>query len=161
MNLTLIAAMSKNRVIGKDNDLIWHLPKDLKHFKTLTSGHHIIMGRKTYESVGKPLPKRTNIIVTRQKNYEAPGCIIVHTLEEAINKASGDSKPFIVGGAEIYKQSIKYANSIELTLIHKEFEGDSYFPEVDLKKWEEVKREHHEPDEKNAQAMDFITYKKR
>lgn len=160
MNLTLIAAMAQNRVIGNNNDLIWRLPKDLKHFKDLTSGHHIIMGRKTFESVGKPLPNRTNIIVTRQSDYKVAGCIIVNTLEEAINKASGDKQPFIVGGAEIYKQSLPYAQTIELTLVHETFEGDTSFPEFDLSKWKEVSREHYGIDEKNPHAMDFIKYTK-
>lgn len=161
MNLTLIAAMSKNGIIGNDNKLIWHLPKDLKRFKALTSGHHIIMGRKTYESVGKPLPNRTNIIVTRQSDYHAPGCIIVHTVEDAINKASGDERPYIVGGAEIYAQSLRYARTIELTVVDHDFEGDTRFPEFDQEKWEETSRESHEADEKNPYKMDFIQYQKK
>src|SRR5690606_36889832 len=109
MNVTLIAAMAENRVIGKDNDLIWHLPRDLRHFKEMTSGHHVIMGRKTYECMGKPLPGRTNIIVTRNEGYTADGCTVVNSLEEAIRSVDGDEQTFIIGGAEIYRQAMKYA----------------------------------------------------
>lgn len=160
MNLTLIAAMGQGRVIGKDNDLIWHLPDDLKHFKNLTKGHHVIMGRKTYESMGRPLPARTNIVITRQKDFKAPGCILVHTLEEAIRKAEGDSQPFVIGGGEIYKQALKYAQTIELTVVDAEFDGDTYFPEFDTNIWKEVERTHHTTDEKHKYAFDFIRYKK-
>lgn len=160
MNLTLIAAMSKNRIIGNNNELIWHLPADLKRFKSLTNGHHIIMGRKTYESLGRPLPNRTNIIITRQKDFQAPGCLIVHSLEEAIQKSIGDEQPFIVGGAEIYKQALPYANKIELTIVDSEYDGDSSFPEIDAKKWEIVSKENYPSDEKNKHNMSFIQYRK-
>lgn len=158
MNLTLIAAMDLNRVIGKDNDLIWHMPKDLKHFKELTSGHHVIMGRKTYESMGKPLPKRTNIIVTRDKGYKADGCIVVHSIEEALKKAEGDAQPFITGGAEIYKLALPYAQTIELTLIHHHFEGDTFFPPFESDKWKLTARVENEADEKNPYNFDYLTY---
>ena len=158
MNLTIIAAMAKGRVIGKDNDLIWHLPDDLKHFKNLTKGHHIIMGRKTYESMGRPLPARTNIVITRQKDYKADGCILVNTLEEAIQKAEGDSQPFIIGGGEIYKQALKYAQTMELTEVDGEFDGDTFFPKFDKELWQEVDRTHHSKDEKHQYAFDFIRY---
>jgi len=160
MNLTIIAAMAKGRVIGKDNDLIWHLPDDLKHFKNLTKGHHVIMGRKTFESMGKPLPGRTNIVITRQKDYKADGCILVHTLEEAIRKAEGDAQPFIIGGGEIYKQALKYAQTIELTEVHGEFEGDTTFPEFDTSKWKEIERNSHATDEKHKYSFDFTRYQK-
>lgn len=160
MNLTLIAAMAKNRVIGKDNDLIWHFPDDLKHFKKLTSGHHVIMGRKTFESVGFPLPKRTNIIITRQKDYQAEGCLIAHDLKSALALVKDDDQPFIVGGAEIYRQSLDFANTIELTLIHSEYEGDTYFPEFDLEVWKLARGEKREADDKHAHPFEFLTYKK-
>ena len=161
MNLTIIAAMSKNRAIGRDNDLIWKLPKDLKRFKELTSGHHIIMGRKTFESIGRPLPNRTNIIVTSQTDYKAPGCIIVHTIEEAINKASRDEQPFIVGGANVYKQSFRYAKTLELTLVDETFEdADAFFPKFDENQWKEVSRIRENADDKNLHNMDFIRYEK-
>ena len=160
MNLTLIAAMAKNRVIGKDNDLIWHFPEDLKHFKSLTSGHHVIMGRKTFESVGRPLPKRVNIIITRQKDYLAEGCKIAGSLEEALAMVKNDDQPFIVGGAEIYKQSLDFANTIELTLIEAEYEGDTFFPEFDPSIWKLARGEKKEADDKHAHPYEFLTYKK-
>lgn len=127
----MIAAHSENRVIGKDNKLLWYIPEDFKRFKTITSGHPIIMGRKTYQSIGKPLPNRSNIIVTRDKNYQADGCIIVYSLEEGIQKAQEiDSKEiFIIGGGELYTQGLTYADKLYITIIHKNFEGDTYFPE--------------------------------
>lgn len=160
MNPTLIAAMSENRVIGGDNDLVWHLPDDFKRFKRLTSGHHIIMGRKTYESMKGPLKNRINIIITRKENYDAPGCLVVGSLREALQKAEGDSQPFIIGGGEIYKMSLDVANTIELTLVHDTFEGDTYFPEIDETRWELVNKEHHPKDEKHDHSFDFLTYKK-
>lgn len=161
MNLTIIAAMAKGRVIGKDNDLIWHLPDDLKHFKNLTKGHHIIMGRKTYESMGRPLPARTNIVITRQKDYKADGCILVNTLEEAIQKAEGDSQPFIIGGGEIYRQALKYAQTMELTEVNGEFDGDTFFPKFDESQWKKVERSSHPIDEKHKYSFDFIRYTKK
>jgi dihydrofolate reductase len=160
MKITLIAAMAENRVIGKDNDLIWHFPDDLKHFKTLTSGHHVIMGRKTFESLGRPLPKRVNIIVTRQRDFAAAGCLIAHSLEEAISMVKNDEQPFIVGGAEIYKQALTIANCIELTLINAEYEGDTFFPEFDLKIWKLARGEKKEADDKHAHPYQFLTYLK-
>lgn len=160
MNLTIIAAMSANRVIGRNNDLAWHLPDDLKRFKELTKGHHVIMGRKTYESMGKPLPGRTNILVTNQKDYKAPGCIIVHTLKEAIQKAENDSQPYVIGGGKIYEQALPLSDTLELTLIHADVEGDTYFPEVDTKIWQIVAKESHQADEKHEYAFDFLTYQR-
>lgn len=152
--------MAKGRVIGKDNDLIWHLPDDLKHFKNLTKGHHVIMGRKTYQSMGKPLPGRTNIVITRQKDFKADGCILVNNIEEGIQKAEGDSQPFIIGGGEIYKQALKYAQTMELTEVNGEFDGDTFFPTFDEKQWKEVSRTHHPVDEKHKYSFDFIQYSK-
>lgn len=160
MNITLIAAMAKNRVIGKDNQLIWHFPEDLKHFKRLTSGHHVVMGRKTFESVGRPLPNRTNIIVTRQANYKAEGCLIAHSLDEAIALVENDAQPFIVGGAEIYKQALEIAKTIELTIIDGEYDGDSFFPEFDMNIWKLARGEKKEADDKHIHPYEFLTYKK-
>ena len=160
MNLTIIAAMSENRVIGRDNDLAWHLPDDLKRFKELTKGHHVIMGRKTYESVGRPLPNRTNIVVTAQRDYKAPGCIIVNTLKEAIQKAENDSQPYVIGGGKIYEQALALSDTLELTHIHAQVEGDTYFPEVDTTKWQIVAKESHPADEKHEFAFDFLTYQR-
>ena len=138
MTISIIAAVSENGVIGSKNKLPWHLPADLKHFKDLTIGHHVIMGRKTYESVGKPLPNRTTIIITRQSDFLADGCIIVNSLEAAIHAVRNDKEPFICGGAEIYKTALKIAGKMYLTKIHKDFEGDAFFPEIDLMQWEET-----------------------
>jgi len=132
--IRIIAAMSKNRVIGDSNALIWHLPEDLKRFRQLTTGNVIVMGRKTYESIGKPLPNRRNIIITRDLDYSAEGCEVVSSLEEALLLSNSDC--FIIGGGEIYRQAIDIADRIYLTLIDKEFEGDTSFPEI--KDWVEV-----------------------
>ena len=159
--LTLIAATSTNNALGKDNQLVWHLPLDFKRFKTLTSEHYIIMGRKTFESFPKPLPNRTHIIITRQKNYEAPeGCIVVPSLEKAIAICPKNEEVFIIGGGEIYKQSIDIADKVELTRVHTEVEADTFFPEIDPIKWKIVFEEHHEKDEKHAFDFTFITYQK-
>lgn len=136
--ITLIAACSKNWVIGKDNQLIWHLPEDLKRFKKLTSGKTVLMGRKTYESIGRPLPNRTNLIVTSDKNFKADGCIIYHDLEEALKH---DDEIMVIGGSQIYKQVFDKAHSIELTMIDHDFDGDAFFPEIDLKNWNLVNSE--------------------
>jgi len=161
MEVTLIAAMSKNRVIGRDNGLIWHMPKDLKRFKKLTSGHHVIMGRKTFESMNKPLPNRINIVITRQSDYHAPGCLVVSTMEEALSKAEGDAKPYVIGGGEIYKMSLPYARRIELTLVQENFDGDTYFPEWDESQWELIEQEEHKPDENNPYPFQYLTYQKK
>jgi dihydrofolate reductase len=126
--ITLIAACSKNRAIGKENKLIWHVPGDLKRFKELTSGHTVLMGRKTFESIGKPLPNRRNVILTRDKTFTADGCLIYHNLKEVLELFKNDL--FIIGGEEIYRQTIGYADYIDLTFIHKEYEGDAFFPEI-------------------------------
>lgn len=138
--ITLVAACSRNWVIGKDNQLIWHLPEDLKRFKQLTSGKTVLMGRKTYESIGRPLPNRTNLIITADKNFQADGCIIYHDLIQALKH---DSDIMVIGGSQIYQQVIKIADKIELTMIDQEFEGDSYFPEVD-QNWIKVNFERHQ-----------------
>ena len=159
--LTLIAATSTNNALGKDNQLVWHLPDDFKRFKSLTSNHYIILGRKTFESFPKPLPNRTHVIITRQKNYEVPeNCIVVSCLEKAIEVCPKNEEVFIIGGGEIYKQSIDIADKIELTRVHTTVEADTFFPEINLKKWEVVFEEHHEKDEKHAFEFTFITYKK-
>lgn len=152
--------MAENRVIGKDNQLIWHMPTDLKHFKSLTQGHHVIMGRKTYESMGKPLPNRTNIIITRDTQYTAEGCVVVHDIKDAIKKAEGDAQPFITGGSEIYKLALPYAKTIELSIIHGSFEGDTFFPEFDEKIWKLESKEAHLADDRNPYDYDFLRYVK-
>ena len=161
--LTIIVAAGEDNAIGKDNDLIWHLSNDLKRFKKLTSGHHIIMGRKTFESFPKPLPNRTHIVITRQKDYKVPdGVIVVNNLEDALDAARKDNQPFIIGGGEIYKQSMHLADKLEITRVHSTFEGaDTFFPEIDTSKWKEISRTTHDADEKHAYAFSFITYEKR
>lgn len=157
--LTLIAATSTNNALGKDNQLVWHLPDDFKRFKSLTSGHYIIMGRKTFESFPKPLPNRTHVIITRQKNYEAPeGCIVVPSLEKAIEVCPKNDEVYIIGGGEIYKQSIDIADKVELTRVHTTVEADAFFPEINPEKWKIVFEEHHEKDEKHAFDFTFQTF---
>lgn len=160
-NITIIVAASENNVIGKDNQLIWHLRDDLKRFKQLTNGHCIIMGRKTFESFPKPLPNRTHIVITRQTNYQVPdGVIVVHSLEDAIDASKHDSQPFVIGGGEIYKQAMSIAHTIELTKVHHQFEGDTFFPEVDALKWTEINQTFHDKDGNHEHAFSFISYTK-
>ena len=142
MIISLIAALGKNRVIGNENKLIWSIPTDMKRFKELTSGKSIIMGRKTYESIGRPLPKRKNIIITRDDNYKADGCIVVHSSDESL-KAAGDVEVMIIGGAQVYAEFLPVSNKMYLTLIDKDFEGDAYFPAYNENEWKEVFREEH------------------
>tara|TARA_R110002073_G_scaffold336266_1_gene531575 strand:- start:917 stop:1426 length:510 start_codon:yes stop_codon:yes gene_type:complete len=147
IRLSILVAMAKNRVIGKHNALPWHLPPDLKHFKALTMGHHIIMGRKTYESIGKPLPGRTNIIVTRQIGYQAHGSIVVHSVGDALQVCHDcsaiSSEGFIIGGAELYGQTLDLCQRLYITEIQEDFEGDTFFPELNLDDWNETAREKH------------------
>lgn len=157
--LTIIVAAAENNAIGRDNKLIWHLSDDLKRFKSLTDGHHIIMGRKTFESFPQPLPNRTHVVITRQPHYTAPaGVIIVNTLEEAINAVKNDSRPFILGGGEIYKQALGLADRIEITRVHESFDADTFFPEISPTIWKETFREFHSKDDKNEYDFTFITY---
>ena len=129
--ITMIAAASENNALGKDNTLLWHLPDDFKHFKNRTTGHHIIMGRKTWESFPKPLPNRTHIVISRNKEYHAPDAIVVHHIKDALAFAREDSHTFIIGGGEIYALGLEYATHIELTRVHGSFEADAFFPEID------------------------------
>lgn len=155
---SVIVARAENDVIGKDNDLIWHMPNDLKHFRSTTMGHYIIMGRKTFEATKKPLPGRTSIVITRNKDYKAEGCIVVHTLDEAIKLGieNKQEEVFILGGGEIYKQAMDVADKIYLTEIKESFEGDTTFPKINYDIWKEVKREEFEPDEKNPHPYAFV-----
>ena len=160
----LIAAVAQNRALGKDNKLLWHLPDDFKRFKRLTSGHHIIMGRKTFESLPRMLPNRTHIVVTRQKNYttHADGCIVVHSIAEALSTAdalSAADDVFFIGGAEIYASCLPFIDQIELTCIHDTFaEADTFFPDLDWSHWQMTQEEFHMPDEKHAHAFTFQTF---
>ena len=159
--ITLIAAAAENNALGKDNDLLWHLPNDFKRFKEITSGHHIIMGRKTFESFPKPLPNRTHIIITRQKEYLVENCIVVHSLEEAIAIAPKKEEVFIIGGAQIYEQSIPLANKIDLTRVHTSLDADAFFPDFDTSEWNLVFSEKHFKDEKHQYDFTFETYLKK
>lgn len=159
--ITLIAAAGENNELGKDNDLVWHLPDDFKRFKKLTTGHHIIMGRKTFESFPKPLPNRTHIVITRNKNYQKEGAVVVHSLDEALLKAQNDPQPFVIGGGEIYKVAIDSADKIELTRVHGTFEADTYFPKIDMNKWQLISEEKHPKDDKHNYAFSYLTYERR
>jgi dihydrofolate reductase len=156
MTVSIIVAIGENHAIGKNNQLLWHMPNDLKHFKDITSGRTIIMGRKTFDSVGKPLPRRRNIVVTRQ-DITIPGCEVVKSIEDGLTLCKDEDEVFIGGGAEIYKLAMHLTDRIYLTIIHKSFDADTFFPEIDKTEWKEVKREDFEPDEKNPLPYSFIT----
>ncbi len=160
MIISLIAAISQNGVIGDHGKIPWHLPADFRHFKEITMGHPVIMGRKTYESIGKPLPGRTNIIVTRQKEYAAPECKVVRTLEEALDtaRASDAEEAVVIGGAEINNMAMPYAHKLYLTKVEGDFEGDAFFPEVDSFEWKEVSKEKGITDEKNKYPHTFYVF---
>jgi dihydrofolate reductase len=156
-HIALIAAMAENRVIGRDNRLPWRLSADLRRFKSLTMGKPVIMGRKTYESIGKPLPGRSNIVVTRDRGYRAPGCTVVHSFEQALGAAAGQAEVMVIGGAELYRQSLERAQRIYLTLVKAEVDGDALFPDFEPRQWRELERESHRADEKNQYDYDFVT----
>ena len=161
MKLSIIVAVDKNWGIGKDNQLLWHLPADLKHFKELTMGHVIIMGRKTFQSIGKALPGRTSVIITRDKSFTAEGCTVVYSLEEALNFAKSHENAFIIGGGEIYKQSIALADALFLTKVYVECEVDTCFPTIDEKEWSEISSEFFNADEKNKFDYSFLEYSRK
>lgn len=185
MKISLIAAVAQNGIIGRNDangkpDLPWHLPDDFAYFKAKTSGHPIIMGRKSLDSLGKPLPKRTNIVVTRNRDFQMPGVTVVHTLEDALTvgahrpaahprvRPSTDPSAnpeipqeiFIIGGAEIYAMALPIANTLYLTEIQKAYEGDTHFPAFDRSEWQEVSRIHHPIDERHEAPFDFVTYER-
>lgn len=158
--ICLIAAMASNRVIGRNNALPWQLPADLKRFKALTMGHAVVMGRKTYESISRPLPGRRNLVITRNRGYSAPGCEIFHSLDEALAACLGTKATFIIGGAELYRESLPRAHHLEFTEIHAEFEGDAVFPEFSPAQWREVAREIHSAEAGIAFRYDFVRYER-
>ena len=160
MRLSIIAAMSANRVIGSNNDLPWRLPEDWKRFKSLTMGHHLIMGRKTFESIGQPLPGRTTVVITRQTGYAPEGVLVAHSVEQALQMAAGDDEVFVAGGAQIYQQMLPRADRMYLTSIDAEFEGDTYFPEFEESDWELISEEGYAQDEKNPYPYTFLTYER-
>ncbi len=163
MKLSIIAAVANNNVIGNNNRLIWHMPADLKFFKNKTLGHTMIMGRKTFESIGKPLPGRKTIVITGQENYNAHGCEIADSFKEALKLAKDDGEVFVVGGAEIYNQAINhyYTKTIYITRIFANFDGDTFFPELDPNEWEIIERDDFEPDDKNKYPYSFMIYKRK
>ena len=156
--ITIIAAAGQNNELGKDNDLVWHLPDDFKRFKELTTGHHIIMGRKTFETFPKPLPNRIHIVISRNKSYKAEGAIVVESINEALQIAIDDEQPFIIGGGEIYKLGLEIADKIELTRVHKNFEADTFFPEIPMENWQLVQEEYHNKDERHKYAFSYQTF---
>ena len=160
--ITIIAAIGKNNELGKDNDLIWHLPADLKRFKKITTGHHILMGRNTFESIGKPLPNRTSIIITRNNNYFKDGCLIANSIEKAIELVE-EKDAFIIGGAQIYKQALEsdLVDKLDVTIVNQSFDADVFFPEINLNIWEEISRENFKADEKNKFDYSFVSFKKK
>lgn len=163
MKLSIIVAISDNNVIGKDNALLWHLSGDMQFFKRTTTGHHILMGRKTFESLGKRLlPNRTSIVISRDKSYEVPeGGILANSIEDAISKIKNETEAFFIGGEQIYKSALTFADTLYITRVHHKFDGDAFFPEIDPKQWQLVSEEHHSADEKNEYDYTFEEYKRR
>lgn len=156
--LNLIVAMARNRVIGIDNKMPWHIPGELKYFKNLTMGHHIIMGRKTFESIGRPLPGRTTIIVTHDPAYAQEGCLIAHSLEEAVKLSEGDDQAFFVGGSSLYEQALPLVERLYITEINADYKGDAHFPEFNRAVWREVSRN---PQVTEAGlAFDYVVYER-
>jgi len=158
MRISIIAAMAANRTIGLENRLPWHLPDDLKRFKALTMNHHIVMGRKTYDSIGKPLPGRDTVIVTRNMDYAVPGCVAVNSLDAALTVSFSDAEVFFVGGADLYRQVLPIANRIYLTEIRRVFDGDAFFPEFDMRQWSETSREQHRTEGDNGFEYHYVIY---
>ncbi|EKD72330.1 MAG: Dihydrofolate reductase [uncultured bacterium] len=161
MRISAIVAMSENRVIGKDNQLLWHLPADLQHFKQVTMGKPILMGRKTYQSIGRPLPGRCNIVMTHDSAFVAEGCVIVDSMDAALAVVKESDEIFIIGGAIVYRQLLSFVQRIYMTVVHHEFAGDAFFPELNLAEWQETARERHAADEKHQYAFSFITWERK
>lgn len=160
--LILIAAAAENNALGKDNALLWHLPDDFQHFKSLTMNHKLIMGRKTLESLPKALPHREHIVITRNKTYNPPfPCTVVHTLENALALVNDEETAFIIGGGAIYKQAISFATAIELTRVHASFKADTFFPEIEATQWEVVHREYHPKDGRHPYDFTYFTYQRK
>jgi len=160
MIISILVAVSQNRVIGKENKIPWHLPADLKYFKQLTMNHHIIMGRATYESIGRPLPGRTNVVITRQEDYSAQGCVIMSDIRAAFEycRQRGETECFIIGGGDIIRQTLVWADKVYMTLVFHDFEGDTFLPELNSDDWKMMSEDRHLPDEKNHYAYAFRVY---
>ena len=154
--ISIIVAVAEGGVIGGGGDLLWHISEDLRRFKQITSGHTVIMGRKTYDSIGRPLPKRRNIVITRNSEWSAEGCERAESLEQAVAMCAGEEEVFIIGGGEIYRQSMALADKLYLTQVNKPYEGDTYFPEIRPEEWKEVSRESFERGEKFEHPFEFI-----
>lgn len=152
--------MDENNVIGKNNDLPWHLPNDLKFFKKITTGHTIIMGRKTFESIGRPLPNRKNIVLTRNKSFEAEGCTVVHSVDE-LGPYLKDDEVFLIGGSELFNLALDRADRLYITRIHDEFDGDTFFPKIDLNQWKLIDEQSGEIDEKNVHEHTYLIYERK
>ena len=152
--IVIIAGVSENNVIGASGKLPWHIPEDLKHFRNLTMGHSVVMGRKTFESLGKPLPGRLNIVITNQTDYKPDGVLIANSLEQALKKCKDHKFTFIIGGQSVYEQALPLADRLEITRIHRKVDGDAFFPKIDIIDWEEVMREDHK-------EYSFVTYMRR
>lgn len=166
MKVSMIAAVAENGVIGKDNGLVWRLPDDMKFFMKKTTGHHVIMGRKNFESLPakfSPLPNRVNIIITRQADLKIDGAHVVNNLEDALKiaRSNDEKEAFIIGGGEIYQLGLEVANTMYITEVNAAFDGDAFFPDFDKKEWREVERHYHPADEKHAHTFDFVTYQKK
>jgi dihydrofolate reductase len=163
MILSLIGAMGKNNELGKDNELLFSLPKDMKHFKEITTGHTVLMGRKTFESIGRPLPNRRNIVITRDASYSADGIEVVHSLDEALEEfKTTDQEIFVIGGGEMYMQALPFADKLYLTFVETSVENaDTFFPEIAFDEWQEVSKERHEAEDKHAWPFTFVEYKRK
>jgi dihydrofolate reductase len=156
--IVMIAAVAENNALGKNNELVWHLPNDFKRFKTLTSGHYIIMGRKTFESFPKPLPNRTHIVISRQEGYQPEGCIIVGSIEKALEICPRNETIYIIGGGEIYNLGLPFTDKVEITRVHHSFDADAFFPEINLEEWEITASEFNKKDEKHLYDYTYQTY---
>ena len=159
--LSILVAMAGNRTIGINNTLPWRCPEDLKHLKALTMGHHIVMGRKTYDSIGRPLPGRTTVVVTRNRDLKIEGCIIAHSLQDAIAASAGDNEVFILGGAELYAQALPLVDTLYITEIQQDVAGDAHFPEFDKKQWMETSREQRRQETPQPLEYHFVTYRRK
>ncbi len=161
-NISIIVAIARNYAIGKDNQLLWHLSDDLKRFKELTTGHTIIMGKKTFESLPvKPLPNRKSIVITDNKNETINGCVMAYSIDEAIEKADPISENFVIGGGSIYKQFLHIADKLYLTIVHKDFDADTFFPEINFDEWEEIEKKENMTDEKSGLTYSYLIYKRK
>jgi len=156
--IIMIAAVAENNALGKNNELVWHLPNDFKRFKSLTTNHHIIMGRKTFESFPKPLPNRVHVVITRQKDYNPEGCIVVDSIEKAIATCPENEDSYIIGGGEIYNLALPFTDIIEITKVHHTFDADAFFPKINKSEWELVESEENFKDEKHLYDYTYETY---